>query len=883
MKNELTTIIFAIALALLVTFVSHQYLNYKSLPASARAESLLYQTIEGMDMNYSDMKFRIRGERKTDVPVVLVAIDEDSLRHVGRWPWSRDLMSQLTQNLLKHGATGIGFDIIFSEPEKAFPENDLALAKIISEGADKIVLGTFNESQMNYRSFQDYCLNEAFLANGGDQMIKLNPTFVVEDAEDKFDAAPWNSLFTPLFANVQRLAEKTFLEQNEKKEATELSPYKQKYLDTLKIKSLYMYCEEWLTDRDSFSLTHNEALGKLYAGVFAKIPGFESLDPQAAITKFKQSVYLNTVPQSVDWTPNIKPIQEAAMYTASFNASLDADGYVRKYPLFYRTGNRLGTSYVPSLALQTYLISQGYRAELQLQPSRLNKQLKGVSQVKLINTKTEPETEVGYLPIDSLGRLNINYYGKSRMLPYVSAEELLSEEPTIKVLQKIYDPETKMYLQPVKPEIVKKDAFFKNRSVIVGATAEALYDLRNTPMEPNYPGPELHLTMLGNLIEGNFLPNIKNEAKNLVYILAILGIVLSLAWSYLGALASVCLFLSLFSGIIVFDYWLFAEKSFISSNVLLLAQVFLIYVSTTVFRYFTEERKKKELKSTFSKYVSPAIVDEVLKQPDNLKLGGRKQRMSVSFSDVRGFTTISEKLPPVELAQLLNDYLSPMTDLVFKNKGTLDKYMGDAIMSFFGAPIFYKDHAAHACRCALQSLDKLKELQKEFAARNLPMIDIGIGINTGEMSVGNMGSTTVQSYTVMGDSVNLASRLEGINKEYGTRIIISEFTYADIKEQFCCREVDRVRVKGKLEPVKIYEVLCEGKPIEQMKSWLDEYQKGYLLYSQKNFAEAKVHFEKTQALRGEDPLSEVYIERCNEYIADPPPADWDGVYVMKTK
>ena len=693
----------------------------------------------------------------------------------------------------------------------------------------------------------------------------------------------WNALFTQLFTNVKTLTEIKFLKQNEKKTVAELSPYKQKYLETHKGKSLYHYCEEWLTEKDPLHVQDFPALEKTYKDLFSKNPELAAQDVQSAISQFQKNAYFNAVPQSVDWTPNIKPIQEASLYSASFNALLDADGYVRKYPLFYRTGNRIGTSYIPSLALQTFLVAKGYRAEIQLLPSSLNKNLKGVSQVKLMNTKTEPESEVGFLPVDLMGRLNINYYGKRQMLPYISAEELLSDEPTVKVLQKVYDPETKKFWLTSEPEVVKKDVFFKDRAVIVGATAEALYDLRNTALENNYPGPEIHLTMLANLMENNFLKNIDGESKNLVYILAVTGIALSLIWSHFGALVSAALFFLIIGSVVSIDYWLFVEKNLVSTNVLLILQVFIIYVAITVFRYFTEERKKKELKSTFSKYVSPAIVDEVLKQPDNLKLGGRKQRMTVSFSDVRGFTTISEKLPPVELAQLLNDYLSPMTDLVFKNKGTLDKYMGDAIMAFFGAPIFYKDHAAHACRCALQSLEKLKELQKEFAARNLPMIDIGIGINTGEMSVGNMGSNIVQSYTVMGDAVNLGSRLEGINKEYGTRIIISEFTYNDVKEQFCCREVDRVRVKGKLEPVRIYEVLCEGQPSPEMNAWLSEYKKGYEFYSLKNFHEAKNCFEKTKQLRGEDPLSDVYIERCDEYIAEPPPSDWDGVYVMKTK
>ncbi|MEZ4872606.1 MAG: adenylate/guanylate cyclase domain-containing protein [Bdellovibrionales bacterium] len=257
--------------------------------------------------------------------------------------------------------------------------------------------------------------------------------------------------------------------------------------------------------------------------------------------------------------------------------------------------------------------------------------------------------------------------------------------------------------------------------------------------------------------------------------------------------------------------------------------------------------------------------------------------MSVFFSDVRGFTTISEQLDPQALSDLLNSYLTPMTDLVFKNKGTLDKYMGDAVMAFFGAPIAYPDHAAAACRCAIQSLEKLKELQKEYEEKGLPMIDIGIGINTGEMSVGNMGSETVRNYTVMGDAVNLGSRLEGINKQYGTRIIISEYTYENVKDQFLCREIDWVRVKGKVEPVRIYECIAEGSGPQPIVDIVEHFNQGFALYHEKKFKEAIDCFSKALDINPEDGPSKLYLERCDDYIQSPPPEDWDGVFVMTTK
>jgi adenylate cyclase len=208
--------------------------------------------------------------------------------------------------------------------------------------------------------------------------------------------------------------------------------------------------------------------------------------------------------------------------------------------------------------------------------------------------------------------------------------------------------------------------------------------------------------------------------------------------------------------------------------------------------------------------------------------------------------------------------------------------MGDALMAFFGAPVHYKEHAQMACRCALQQLEKLKELQAQYEKKGLPRIDIGIGLNTGECSVGNMGSETVRSYTVMGDAVNLASRLEGINKEYGTNIIISEHTYLEIKDKFTCREVDWVRVKGKLLPVKIFELLAEGGLPSKKDEMCKLFEDGYSLYHAQRFEEALKAFERANSCL-EDPTSQIYMERCQTFINEPPPENWDGVYVMKTK
>jgi adenylate cyclase len=231
-----------------------------------------------------------------------------------------------------------------------------------------------------------------------------------------------------------------------------------------------------------------------------------------------------------------------------------------------------------------------------------------------------------------------------------------------------------------------------------------------------------------------------------------------------------------------------------------------------VYRILTEEKEKKAIQGMFSNYVSKRVVEELLKHPEKLVLGGEDKQITVLFSDIRGFTTLSEKLTPQELVAHLNEYLSAMTDLIFKYEGTLDKYVGDEIMAFWNAPVEQENHAELACRTALEMMEVLKQLNEQWPEEK--KLNIGIGLNTGVMTVGNMGSKSRMDYTLMGDSVNLGARLEGTNKIYGTNIIISEFTYEQVKDRFVCRELDNIRVKGKQKPVKIFQVMDYlGEPI----------------------------------------------------------------------
>jgi adenylate cyclase len=286
----------------------------------------------------------------------------------------------------------------------------------------------------------------------------------------------------------------------------------------------------------------------------------------------------------------------------------------------------------------------------------------------------------------------------------------------------------------------------------------------------------------------------------------------------------------------------------------------------------------RELRRAFSSYVSPQLLEIITKEPDKLSLGGEKRNITVLFSDIRGFTTISEKLNPESLVNLLNEFLNPMTEIILRNGGMLDKYIGDAIMAIFNAPVDIGDHPDRACTSALEMVQKTKELNDLFKREFNVDIRIGIGINTGEAVVGNMGSKVRFDYTAIGDTVNLASRLEGLNKLYKTDIIISEFTKKGLRARFLTRKLDVVVVKGKREPVPIYELLEDNQRNREM---VNEFEMALNEYLSGNFDNAKLIFEEV-SIRFGDPTSGVFLRRCEEMIREPPD-NWTGVYIAKEK
>jgi adenylate cyclase len=534
---------------------------------------------------------------------------------------------------------------------------------------------------------------------------------------------------------------------------------------------------------------------------------------------------------------NLEILSEAAEGSGYFNMLPDPDGIVRWMPLIIKCGEEI---FAP-LSVQT-LWNFLDRPQLMVRVAAY-----GVEGIRMGNL---------FLPTDENGQMLINYLGPGRTFPHYSITDILERKTP--------------------------RGCFKDKIVLIGATAVGIYDLRNTPFTPVFPGVEIHATVIDNILTNQFINKPKWTRIYDCLTILFLGFFIGALVPRVSAVKGLLVALIFFTIHVLLSQWLFSNYRIWVSMVYPLMAGVLVYISLTIYRYITEEKERKKIRGAFSYYVSSSVVSEMLKNPEKLKLGGEKKDLSVLFSDIRGFTTISEGLTPEELVHLLNEYLTAMTNVVFKYDGTLDKYMGDAVMAFYGAPLDQPDHPYRACRSALEMMEELKRLNEKWIREGRPPLDIGIGINTGMMVVGNMGSERRFDYTVMGDAVNLGSRLEGANKNYQTNILISEETYERVKDGFVCMQLDSVRVKGKLRPVRIFQLMGEDVPRNRREA-IDCFHEGLSLYSQQRWDEAKKAFRAAATMDVDLSASSIYMDRCLALKANPPGPDWDGVFVMKTK
>jgi adenylate cyclase len=462
---------------------------------------------------------------------------------------------------------------------------------------------------------------------------------------------------------------------------------------------------------------------------------------------------------------------------------------------------------------------------------------------------------------NDIGQALINYHGRAYTYPHFSMADVVQRRLPA--------------------------ADFRDKIVLIGATATGIGDIKSTPYSgTDYPGVEIHANVIDNILHNDFLVRgAKQQLWDAIFILLFgipLGIWMALVqprWMWFGT--------GLLAPLVAVDYIAFLHGSWLNFTVpamTLTGNVLLV----SLYRALVEEREKRKVRSAFGQYLSPEVIRRLLLNPR--LVDPRKTDVTVMFSDIRGFTTISEKLDAQELALFLNQYLSDMTRIVFKTNGTLDKYIGDAVMAFWGAPFEEPGHAAKACNAALEMMKRVRELQKQWEAQGKPRLEIGIGLNTGVASVGNMGSSLRYGYTALGDTVNLSSRLEGLNKDYGTHIIVNETTYEGTKDNgFLFRELDLIRVKGKLQPVTIYQLMgrqadlaADGR-VEEVRLQVEQFALARELFRNRKWDAAQRAFQEFLEKWPEDGPSRVYWKRCQEYLFDEPSANWDGVFVMTHK
>ncbi len=548
------------------------------------------------------------------------------------------------------------------------------------------------------------------------------------------------------------------------------------------------------------------------------------------------------LPPPTGYGANLAAFQHAAQGAGFFNMRADADGTARQMSLV----TPFGAGYYLALSASTLRVAFGG------DPATA-----GVEQSSLLGRQyPAPWLEVGGIrvPLSADGTVHVPYRAGSPF-PYLSAAQVLAGKAPIAQLE--------------------------NRIVLVGSTAPGLADLRVTPFSNAFPGVEIHAHLIAGMLDGTARSTPPWADDVLLLTVLLLGALLTVLLLRFGPLFGLVATLALLGGLLA-AYAVAWSRFWVVPMAAPMLTLFGLYALNTAYGFFAETRSKRQMTKLFGQYVPPELAAEMSQDPAHYTMEGQSRDMSVLFSDIRGFTDFSEKLPPAELAEVLNAYLSTMTRIVQQRRGTIDKYIGDAIMAFWNAPVDLADHAVRAVQTALDMQAALPQLNQEFAARNWPEVKIGVGVNTGRMSVGNMGSEFRMSYTVMGDAVNLGSRLEGITKQYGVGILATQPTVeADPEHAFM--KVDEVRVKGKELPVAIYEPLgAKAELAETVRQDAADFEAAFARYQAQDWDAAESALRALNA-RAPRKLYDIYLERIAHFRAEPPPADWDGVFVYTTK
>jgi adenylate cyclase len=717
-----------------------------------------FPVTEFLELKLYDLKFRFRGSRPVGQEVVIVAIDNASIKELGRWPWSREVTARLLTRLKEADPQVIAMDIIFAERE-------------ITQGLETLQRLSRSLSQTG--------------------LLSPSVAAIVKQEEER--------------ADVDRQLARAIAQG-----APTVLGF---YFNNVGGRAMAAQPEQFLGAK------------ALEASTFNMVRFLDRGSPRLPLLGAQGAEV------------NLPKMTEAAAGGGYFNMVPDPDGGVRWVPL--------AIAYGPDIYAPLVLVALQHcrdRPPLGITLSQL-----GVGGIRLGKLD---------IPVDRFGRFNINYPGPPGAFPSYSAADVLAGRLPLAAL--------------------------KDKIILVGATAEGIYDLRVTPFSGVAPGIEIQAAVLENLITKNFLKLPWSAPLPTLLIIAGLAAILGAALTRLAAAGGIIVTFFLGIGYMAVNYALFLQGWRLDLFYPLLA-VGGVYTGVTLLRFLAEERARLRLRKAFQSYVAPAVVEEIIRHPERLRLGGDRREITVMFCDVRGFTSLAEGLEPEALVDVLHSFLNPMSDIIVRHGGTIDKYIGDAIMALFNAPLPLEDHAPRACRTALAMASALKRLDQEWEAQGKPSLRVGIGLNTGVAAVGNMGSDRLFDYTAIGDNVNLASRLEGLNKRYGTEILVSAHTARALGGGFILQEVDLVQVMGKKQPLAIYELLGEGAPEPELGEFLEVFHSGLNLFRERAWEESAQVFSRAARLQPENHHVQRYLKLVKSYREQPPGPDWSGVTVMEGK
>jgi adenylate cyclase len=746
LKKHLVRI--ALGLVIVLAFVGHAA-QYYDIPFIKRLENIVY-----------DARLRLTMANTVDPRIVIIDIDEKSLAAEGRWPWPRDKLGRMLDQLFDHYRVGIvGFDVVFAERDE-------------SSG-----LGMLQQLAQN----------------------------------DLKGNAQYQSVLKAIEPQLQ---------------------FDRLFAEKLRNRAIVLgYYFSNLAGEDGKGTT---------TGMLPK--------PVLPPGTFKGRNV--TFSRWLGYGANLPEFQQAAASGGHFNPLPDDDGITRRVPMIVEYEG----AYYESLSLAMIRLGLGSPPVVPGFPDQ-KFGFRNYPGLEWIQVGEGPRAL--QIPVDDLTTTLVPYRGRQGSFKYVSATDVLHGNTPV--------------------------ADLKDKVILVGTTAPGLFDLRASPVANVYPGVEIHANLLAGMLDGNIKQRPPYVLGAEVLLLLLSGVAMALVLPLVSPLRATALTVVVLVAVFASNVLVWTEGNLVlplASGLLMIALLFALNMS---YGFFVESRAKRQISGLFGQYVPPELVDEMSKDPESFSMEGESRELSVLFTDVRGFTTISEGLDPKELSKLMNEFLTPLSRVIYKHRGTIDKYMGDCIMAFWGAPLQDAQHHRNAVLAGLEMHKVLESLQAHFKDKGWPPIHIGVGVNSGRMNVGNMGSEIRLAYTVMGDAVNLASRLEGITKQYGVGMIVGEATRAAVPE-VVFRELDRVKVKGKDEPVGIFEPI--GLATEVDKPVLDELKlwgQALKLYRSREWDMAELQLLNLLKLSPGSGLYKLFLERIAVFRAHPPEEGWDGSWRFDTK